>query len=58
MLHFTEGVKLVAGGLVGVAAEVPTVDAVAGLPTKAPNESVIALIVGGALPRVLIGIIG
>lgn len=58
MLHFTEGVELVAGRLVGVAAEVTTVDAVAGLPSEAPNESVIAVIVGGALPRVLIGIIG
>ena len=58
MLHFTEGVELVAGGLVGVAAEVPTVDAVAGLPSEAPNESVVAVIVGRALPRVLIGIIG
>ena len=58
MLHFAEGVELVAGGLVGVAAEVPTVDAVAGLPSKAPNESVIAMIVEVPLPRVLIGIIG
>lgn len=45
MLHFPKGVELIVSRLMGVAAEVTTMGSVAGLPSKAPNESMITVIV-------------